>query len=1027
MVALVGGSSVGLSLTSLTTLAQRGVWGQAQQGRNGEAAYVNVVNGNAIVQDRDDQLVGRGLTFASVRTYNSEGSFPTHNQDHWLLGTQARSAKRSGGLNTVGSTITRTDQDGADSVYTYDAARGLYVSTAGGGAYDTVRYDLLSTNFVWTDGATGLSERYQSFGQGALLSTSDTSGNTIAYTYNLNGTLSTVTDASGEVSSFIYGSGQNVSEIRTQYSNGLGGVGTLTRAHYTYDSLNRLTKVSVDLSPEDNSIADAKVYTTTYTYDGTSARIASAVQSDGSSIQLSYVLIGADYRVASFTDGLGQITQFTYDTVNRKTTVTDPLGLVTTYEYDAGGRLTRVTAPPVAGVSQVNTFAYDAAGNVTQSVDALGNVLTMSYDASGNQTLQRDALGNTVTRTFGTAFNQLLTETVYAVADPDPDGAGAAQATVPQTTRYVYDSQDRLRFVISPEGRVNESRYAPTGERIATIEYDAAAYDVSTLSATAAPTELQMNLWALVQDKTRTQLVDMSYDLRGQLKLATTYASVNALGLGVADGSQSATTYLYDQAGQLLKTVTSQGGVSGYVYDGLGRVISTTDALNNSTVTQYDDAHNASSVRFANGLTTTSSYDKAGRLVSVLQSDAAAYNLGQTTYTYDADGRLLLTVDPTGVRHNMLYDAAGRKIADIDGNGTLTEYRYDADNRVTCSIEYATPINRALLQNAAGAPVNPALSVLGLTATARDRASWSVFDAAGRLVKTVDPVGAVVETRYDGVGRVTAVVQYASTINVGGLGNAPTASQVNPATSADDRVQREFYDNDGLLRGTLDAEGYLVEYRLDAGGRRTSSIAYANLRDYSLTQHGDNGYTNSYHYTLARFEGYKEASIAATSTLFEPGSTVDHYDANGHLAWVNDTTKGENNRSFVNDQAGTVLQVTQGVQVQRELVANGQVMARYGVGIDPLKPRDDDGNPRFVALGDFTPTFRSIDANYPSASVGSYTVAAGDTLQCPVRMSASLPQRAASRFVDQACSISICAPVFALVCRVDRAFGLLNL
>jgi hypothetical protein len=75
MVALVGGNSFGLGLTSLATLGQRGVWGQAQQGRNGEAAYVNVVNGNAILQDRDEQLIGRGSAFASVRTYNSEGSY----------------------------------------------------------------------------------------------------------------------------------------------------------------------------------------------------------------------------------------------------------------------------------------------------------------------------------------------------------------------------------------------------------------------------------------------------------------------------------------------------------------------------------------------------------------------------------------------------------------------------------------------------------------------------------------------------------------------------------------------------------------------------------------------------------------------------------------------------------------------------------------------------------------------------------------------------------------------------------------
>ncbi len=57
----------------------------------------------------------------------------------------------------------------------------------------------------------------------------------------------------------------------------------------------------MDLSPEDNSIADGRVYTTTYGYDGSSTRIASISESDGTRVAFTYQQIGGEYRVASLT------------------------------------------------------------------------------------------------------------------------------------------------------------------------------------------------------------------------------------------------------------------------------------------------------------------------------------------------------------------------------------------------------------------------------------------------------------------------------------------------------------------------------------------------------------------------------------------------------------------------------------------------------------------------------------------------------------------------------------------------------
>ncbi|PCE23749.1 hypothetical protein BWP39_29150 [Paraburkholderia acidicola] len=826
MVAIVTGNGLGLSLSSLSLLGQRGVTGNANGGRNGELAYVNAATGNLVLQDHDDLLAAHGIQVDTLRTYNSQGAF-SDGGDDWSTGAGRRRLQISGLVYTAGSTITRTAADGSQTVYTFDAARGLYVNSDGAGAINTIRYDSSAANLIFTDGTSEASERYEVGGLGRLLSVTDKVGNTVSYNYDSNNRLSRIVDASGETTYLDY-AGNNLSQVRTVLLDGT----TVTRTHYTYDSQNRLSTTTVDLSPADNSVADGNVYRTTYLYDGNSDRIASITQSDGTTQSFTYVQVGTDYRVASFTDGDGNITRFDYDTVNRRTTVTDPLGLKSTWSYDAQGRLTQLSSSPVAGVAQSTTFSYGIGGHVTQIVDPSGHAVSMQYDDNGNQVLQKDASGNTITRTFS-ASNRLLTETVYLTP-----ANGAAAPQQPLTTRNVYDDQGLLHFTISPEGRVTEYRYNGTGERTSSIQYGGnSAYSLDGLNSTDAPTLAQMQSWQAKADMTQSSRIDMTYDFRGLLSSQTTYSSVDAQGNGVQDGQPAKTQYVYDQTGRLLNTIDARGNATHVSYDGLGRVLSTTDALGQATLTQYDDAHNKTVVKLANGLTTISAYDSDGLLIGKVQTDAAAQVLGQTTYTYDADGRLRMTQDPTGVRHYMLYDDAGRKVADIDGTGALTEVRYDLNNAVTETIAYDTPVSAsglASLLDAKGNPGNATLASIRPAASALDHVLRNIYDASGRLAVTIDAAGQVTQNVYDGASRVVSVIRYATPINLANLGDNPGAADVMPAASAQDRITRNFYDEDGLLRGTLDGEGYLVENRYDSAGRQVERIAYAHPTDASL-------------------------------------------------------------------------------------------------------------------------------------------------------------------------------------------------
>lgn len=863
MVAIVSGNSLGLNLTSLGTLGNRGVFGNAGLGRSSDQAYVNVVNGNLVFRTLDDQMAGHGSLFGSVRTYNSQGSL---GGSPWSVGAALKSVRLVGQLNAAGSTMVRVDEDGSEQLYRYDATRALYVSSDGAGAYDTLSKDAASGQYVWIDGASATVEKYEGSGAGRLLNSVDSSGNTVTYTYGANGKLARVTDASGGITYYDY-SGNNLTQIRTAtVENGAQVI--QTRVRYGYDSLNRLTSVAVDLTPTDNAIADGKVFQTFYTYDGTSTRLANVSQTDGSQLSFTYVQDGANFRVATVTDALGRVTRYTYDTANRKTSVTDPQGAVTVFENDTAGRLTKVTAPAVNGVSQVTSYAHDTNSNVLSIVEPDGNRITMTYDARGNQLSQRDTLGNTVTRTYD-AGNRVSTETVYTVP-----AAGTTAASGALTRRYTYDSAGRLRFAVSPEGRVTEYRYHATGERASTIQYAGGAYAVGGLAATAVPSEAQLAAWAAAADMSRVSRTDFKYDYRGMLQQSTAYAKVTSAGVGVADGSEVLTRYVYDQAGRLLLKASPTGGNTTYAYDGLGRLLTVQDAAGNATLTQYDDAGNRVIVTQANGLRVVSVYDKAGRQVSLIQQNTAGTAIGETRYAYDANGRLLMTTDPAGARAFALYDAAGRKIADVSALGALTQYRYDAAGRLAQTTQYTNAVNLALLADANGVALNPDLAAILPASSASDRTTWQLYDTSGRLSKTIDPTGAVTENRYDGAGQLAEVIRYATRVATSALGPATKPETVKPAGSTGDARSYRYYTADGLLRGTIDAEGTVVEYTYDNAGRQVSKTTSSN-RVATVPAGG------------GQFDALKPAAAAADISEYwlynNLGQVAGHVDGAGYL------------------------------------------------------------------------------------------------------------------------------------------------
>jgi YD repeat-containing protein len=829
MVAIVTGAGLGLERSSAFVLGSRGQLNQAGGdtiGRAGDQVTVNAATGNLLIQNTDEMLFGVGVGDAVTRAYNSLATSDGDNNDNWREVSRTVGSL-TGTVNTTGSTVTLTDWDGSVIVYTWDSSRSAYVSKEGDGPYDLITWNSSTSVWTKTDGDSLTKEDYDSTNSGRITKRYDTDGNALTFTY-ASGLISKITTQDGEYTQFNW-TGSNLTSVATYTGTGTPSL-ALTRVYYGYDGSNRLSTVTVDLSPTDNSTTDGVKYTTTYTYDSTSKRVASITQTDGSSLAITY---DGSNRVSTLVQtaatGVTRTTTFGYSAGS--TTVTDPQGNVTTLAYDSSNQLTGITYPaPVSGGTALSaSFTYDSSGNVLSVSQGAASV-AYTYDGNGNRTLERDAAGNTITRTFD-ANNRLLTESHWLV--PDPDGAGASLPTTPVTTRYAYDSENHLRYAVSAEGDVTEYRYSTPGQVTSTIQYAGNAYSLTGLSDTTSISESTLNTWVSgISDKSTTKRTDTTYDFRGNVSTVTAFSKVLSTGVGDTGSDLSTATYVYDQAGNLLsKQPNGTGPTESYVYDGLNRVKSTTDLNGVTTSIAFNDSSGTTVVTLANGLTKTSTYDKAGELISYAEAGTGV-TTATTAYGYDNLGRLRVTTDPTGLKTWFLYDNDGRKVADIQADGAVTEYVWDATSNLTATIRYKNVLTSTQLttvdSNTGGAY---ALGSVRPTSDAADVWSWNVYDSAQQLIETIDGSGAATVYAYDGASRLVSTTQYANLIASGTVTGfkttAPTSLQLPTADATNDRVTRHFYDNDGRLAGTLDAQGYLSKVVYDAAGQKLETVAYA--------------------------------------------------------------------------------------------------------------------------------------------------------------------------------------------------------
>jgi RHS repeat-associated protein len=711
----------------------------------------------------------------------------------------------------------------------------------------------------------------------------------IRYGYDVDGNLSTVTDAVGKnttfsyslpgrIASIYYPSFPTVAAVTNVYdsldrvktqTNARGktyeyffagfrteevGPGGVTRTNYvdgrgnivrsstplfnftlnTYDGQSRLIRTQ---RPENNALE--------YTYDDATCagvekrcthniKTISAVGPTGSSVApivQSFTYESAFNQVASATDAKGNVTRYTYTAQGLPLTVTSPadaIGVapVTTYGYTS---YAPTGYPPFSLPTSVS--AKTAADNEV--------VTTMAYDASNRFLIKSqtvDAGPGRLNLTTSFAYNYY--GYLASIRDPGNGSIGfiydAAQrviqttdgALTPTTTSYDADGRPVATAVrLYGQWMVTCRRYSATG-KVVRVWGPALTASDKTCPAEAAP----------------VSITDTAYDDLDRVSLVTQY-------LTPAEGGNRVTQTLYNpddtvQAiNRAIGTPLVQASVS-YVYTPNGNIDSTIDARTNRTVRTYDV------------------FDRVVRTYYPLPARPNYANAGDyEENTYDPNGNVTALRKRSGLSVTQTWDNLNRLVARTYPNAAdSVQFSYDLRGLRTAAWYASAAHSNTYTWDNAG-------RLSG--AVADGRALSYQYDAGSNRKRLTWPDGFYVTADYDSRNHVVQISENGNaSLASYGYDDLGRRTGINWNNGATTNFQ---YDPQGLMAG--------LGHSLNTPAQ---SVQYTYTRNQAGELTGVSWNNDLFQWTGAVSGSRSYGVNGLNQYMSTPGGTPA-YDANGSL------------------------------------------------------------------------------------------------------------------------------------------------
>ena len=541
------------------------------------------------------------------------------------------------------------------------------------------------------------------------------------------------------------------------------------------------------------------------------------------------------------------------------------------------------------------TITRDTSGKITEITDGLGRTLSFTYDDSNNLTQITDGTRTcTYSYTDGvlTEFTDALGNTTTYVYDTDNETAGPLMTYIiyPLGNRHhiqTYDSKGRVKEQTDAFNNTYDFKYDKPKKGKTTI--------IDPLGNSTVSTHEDQKVMTAEKDALGKTL-NMDYD-------------DNSRPTSLKDtlGNTTSMTY-HEETGFPASMTDANGNTSSVTY--------TTQSQTFGTVAFT--FYNLTRIDYPDDTYESFTYDAKGNVLSTVDRAGSTW-----TYTYDSQGQVLTKANPEGGVITYTYNSDGTRASDMDTDTGVTTYEYDSLKRL---IKVTHP------DDAYAQMTYDSNDRVTSKTTENGRTVSFTHDANGNLTTTTDPDGNETQYTYDTMDRLVEITNYlgkVTTSTYDDLGRIESSADPNgnttsytynengwvtKVTDGMGKVWNTVYDNAGLIDSEksplgnvtryeknsvvnitkiTDPRGNSMNFTYDPMSRLTTSADAAGRKvDYSYDKFGlvANAIQNGL--GSARYTRNKLGLLASITDLRGKGWSFGYTDA-GRLSSQNDPLGNE--------------------------------------------------------------------------------------------------------------------------------------